>query len=282
MAAQIVIDDSVNPPAPGSTDNDNTFLGNTHTLSNFDNTGVLGHTWTLVDKPIGSSATLSATSAPTTTLVPDVAGNYLIRLETFTDAAKTIADGADEQVVGVRLPTPFDWAVPAAGEKSQQDAVRGWAQSREEAIRDVHTFMNSGMPALIGAINDEVDGADPETVLGGFVLDASDFPNNALRLRLIGALTVAGAGDGVLRLYDMGAVGTAPSAGVLRSEVQIDNADAGGVLVRDQTLTPAASPGVNADEVITARHRYELRAVLVGGAGGDTLKVHQGSVTLEG
>jgi hypothetical protein len=280
MTASIRINDGTNPLV-ASTDNPNSFLATVHTLSNFDNTGVLGHLWTLVDKPRGSSAALSATTTPTTTLTPDVAGDYLVRLETYLDAARTVLDDVDEQVAGVRLPLPFDWRVPAAGETTQLNASRGWADPREEAIRDVHTFMNSGMPHLMGALNESLDGADPETVFGGFVLDGAEVPDNALKLRLYGTLTVAGGGDGLLRLYDMGAVGAAAAAGILRATATHPNASAGGPLVFETALAPVAAPGVNLGEIITARHRYELRGVLSGGAGGDTLKIYNGAVTLE-
>lgn len=143
MTAQVVIDDGTNPPVQGSTDNPATFLSVVHTLSNFDNTGVLGHTWTLVDRAIGSSATLSATGTPTTTLTPDIAGSYLVQLETFTDAAKTIADGVSREVIGVRFPGAYDWLVPAAGETDQQSTTRGWAGSREDAIREVRSNLLS-------------------------------------------------------------------------------------------------------------------------------------------
>jgi len=281
MAAQIVIDDGVNPPVIGTVDRASSFLTTLFTISNFDNTGVLGHDWELVDRPIGSSASLSSTTDPTTTLTPDVPGSYLIQLLTYSDAPKTVIDGADRQIIGIRFATPFDWLVPAAGETIQQSATRGWAQSREESIRDVHTFMNSGIPQLTGVVNAEVDGGDPEIVLGGFVLDGSEFPANALKLRLLGVLTVVGAGTGALRLYDLGAVGAGPSS-ALRATATIPNGSAGAIIVVDTLLTPVGAPGVNIGEIITARHRYELRAELVGGAGGDTLKIHSGGVTLEG
>lgn len=145
MTALIVIDDGTNPPAIGSTDNPFSFLGAVHDFSNFDNTGILGHTWTLVDRPIGSSAALSALDGPTTTLTPDVPGSYLVQLETFTDAGKLIADGADRQVIGVRFDEPYPWLVPAAGETNQQSTTRGWAGSREEAIRDLHGAMSAAV-----------------------------------------------------------------------------------------------------------------------------------------
>lgn len=282
MTAQIVIDDGTNPPAAGSSDEDNSFLGAVHTLSNFDNTGVLGHRWTLVDKPIGSAASLSSTSDPSVTITPDIAGSYLIRLETYTDAARTILDDADEQVIGIRLPTPFDWLVPAAGETTQQSSSRGWATTREEAIRDVHAFMNSGLPQLTGAVNSELTFADGLVVLGGFLLDAREFPSNALKLRLVGSLTSVAGGDGELYLYDMGEVGTAPGPGVLRATVAILSADAGGVVVRDQTLSVVSSPGVDANEIESARKRYELRASIAAGGAGDALKIHNGGISLEG
>jgi hypothetical protein len=282
MSAQIVIDDGTNPPVIGSVDLDNSFLATAFTLSNFDNTNILAHRWTLKDKPIGSSAVLTSGTTPTTQFTPDIAGGYLVELTTYLDAGATDIDDTDVQEVGVRFGGGFPWLVPAAGETIQQDASRGWATSREEAIRDVHSFMNGGIPVLTGAVNEILDGADPETVLGGFVLDGSNFPNNALKLRLLGVLTVAGAGTGDLRLYDMGLVGSGAAAGILRSTATIPNGSAGQIIVIDTALTPAAAPGVDADEVITARHRYELRAQLVGGAGGDTLKIHQGAVVLEG
>lgn len=281
MTAQIVIDDGSNPPVTGSTDEPNSFLETSHTLSNFDDTGVLGHRWTLVDKPIGSGASLSSTSDPSITITPDIAGSYLIRLETFTDAARTVLDDADEQVIGIRLPTPFDWLIPAAGETRQQSSSRGWATTREEAIRDVHTFMNSGLPQLIGAVNSEIVPADGEVVLGGFLLDARGFPDNALKLRLVGHLT-SGSGSGELTLWDMGAVGDPPAAGVKRATVEIPNGDAGGVVVKDQALSVVSSPGTDADEIEEARKRYELRGRLVGGGGGDTFKIHNGGISLEG
>lgn len=279
MSAQIVIDDGTNPPVTGSVDNDNTFLGATHTLSNFDDTGVLAHRWELKDKPLGSSAALTDTTTPTTQITPDVAGDYLIQLITYLDAGATSLDDSDVQSVRVRLPGPFDWAVPAAGETTQHDSARGWATAREEAIRDVHTFMNSGLPSLVGAIDRETLGSDGLVSLGGFVLEGGLFPDVSLKLRLLGVLS--SSGDGELSLWDMGAIGDPPTA-VRRATATILSADSGNLVVRDTTLTVVASPGVDIGEISSARRKYELRAEIVGGAGADTFKVHQGSVTLEG
>lgn len=281
MAAQIVIDDGTNPPTLGSTDNPNGFLGAAHTLSNFDDTGVLGYRWTLLDRPIGSSAVLSATDTPTASLTPDIAGNYLVRLETFADAARTQPDAVDTQLVGVRLLTPFDWSVPAAGETSQLSSTRGWAQSRERSIRDVHAFMNSGVPQLSGVIDETVTGP-AEVVFGGFVVAGGSFPAGALKLRLYGTLTsAAGPQEGVLRLYDLGEVGAGAVPAVLRAEVAIPNAEAGAPYVAETALTVVVAPGVNADEIGQSRRRYELRA-LVANATTESLKILNGGITLEG
>ena len=195
MAATIVINDSVNPPAAGSKDLDVSFLTKTFTLSNQNNTGVLAWRWTLVDRPIGSAAALSASTTATTTFVPDVAGSYLLRLQTYTDAGATVLDDADEQVVGVRFAAPYNWLIPAAGETSQQNASRGWAQSREQAIRAVHAFMATPatVPVLTGNVAwvDKVNGNDGTAVLGRL-----DKPY----LTIQAAITASSAGDTVVIL----------------------------------------------------------------------------------
>lgn len=279
MAAQIVIDDGTNPPVIGTSDNDSTFVAAVHTLSNWDNAGVLGWRWTLLDRPLRSSASLSATTTSTTTITPDIEGRYLIQLETFTDATRANLEGVDTQIVGITLPAPFDWGVPAAGETTQAGAT-GWAKGREQAIRDVHAFMNGGLPQLSGVIDETVVGPT-EVVFGGFVLAGGDFPAGALKLRLLGTLTSgAGAMQGVLRLYDLGAVGGAPAAGVLRAEAVIPNAARGNPVVAETALTVSSVPGIGANEIYDTRRKYELRA-LVANATTESLKILNGSITLE-
>lgn len=168
MTASIRIDDGTNPPS-ASTDNPSTFLGVLHTLSNFDDTGVLGWEWELVDRPIGSAAALSSTTTATTTMTPDVSGDYLVRLRTYADAARSELLDADEQVVGVRLAPPYDWAIPAAGETTQRGA-RGWAEPREEAIRDVHAYMVGGLQAVLDSDNAAVEDINLE---GNAFIDGS-------------------------------------------------------------------------------------------------------------
>jgi len=147
MSADIVIDDG-SVLTNGSVDRDSTFTGTTFTLSNFDNSGVLAHRWTLVDKPIGSSASLTTPALATTQVSPDVPGGYLVRLDTYLDAGATDLDDSDVEEVGLRFAAPLDWLVPAAGETLQQDSARGWATAREEAIRDVRANI---LPPPVGA-----------------------------------------------------------------------------------------------------------------------------------
>lgn len=137
MAALISFHDGVNPAEVGTIERDNSFLGVAFTLGNYDNAGVLGWRWTLVDKPMGSAAALTLPNSAATGLVPDVVGSYLVRLETFKDAARTIPDDADQQLIGIAFAAPYDWQIPAAQETTER-GTRGWASIREEAIRDIH------------------------------------------------------------------------------------------------------------------------------------------------
>ncbi len=136
MSADIVIDDGI-VLTNGSVDRVFSFIGTAFTLSNFDNTGVLAHRWTLVDKPIGSSASLTTPTLATTQITPDIPGGYLVQLDTYLDAGATDLDDTDVEEIGIRFDVPYDWLVPAAGETTQQDSTRGWATSREQSIRDV-------------------------------------------------------------------------------------------------------------------------------------------------
>ncbi len=150
MTAQIVVDDGTNPPAAGTAERDASYLSAAFTLSNFNNAGVLGWRWTLVDRPLGSAAALSSTSAALTQITPDVHGAYSVRLETYRDAARTQLDGADEQIVSIAFPAPQDWHVPAAGETTQRGA-RGWATPVETTLRQIRAELGIGSRAAIRA-----------------------------------------------------------------------------------------------------------------------------------
>lgn len=145
MAAAITIDDGTNPPVTGKLTQPFVWLNVVHTFSNFDDTGVLGWEWTLLDKPIGSGASVATPFASTMTITPDVPGTYLVRLRTYTDAGRATLDAEDQTFLAVLFDGTFDWRVPAAGETDEDSATRGWATAREDAIRDLQAYATGGL-----------------------------------------------------------------------------------------------------------------------------------------
>lgn len=220
MSALIVIDDGTNPPTVGSVDEPNSFLGTLFTFTNFDDSGVLGWRWTLVDKPEGSSAVLSSLSANTTTITPDIAGSYLVRLETFLDAARTQADSADEQLIGVRYPTPRDWLIPAAGQTLQLGGVRGWAAQVNRILIDMqNAFTSSGLQA-----NFDVDRNIVTTAAKGpLTLDATEDTE-----LLILTNAVAGHSKPILKIVG-------PATGALAPTIDITSATANQPVIKVRT-----------------------------------------------
>lgn len=133
MAAQIVVD-----ATPGSVI---VAIGATVTLSNLDNTDVLGWLWELVDKPAGSAAALSSTIVAAPTLTVDLAGSYAVSLRTFRDVPRTVFDAFDFEEVAARYAAGFDWRLPAAGETLQYDASKGWKAEVNRILVDVHDYI---------------------------------------------------------------------------------------------------------------------------------------------
>lgn len=277
MTASISLNDG-GGPVIGSQDNG--ALGASVDVSNADDSGVLGWRWEMAYKPPGSSVSAPSGSVATFNFVPDVRGTYLIRLTTYTDAARANIDDADEQCYAVRLEAPFDWRVPAAGETTQYGAS-GWAPAREAAIRQMHGFMTSGLAAMCGVVNGDLTVTGSEVTLGGFVYDGARLPATGGWLRLVGRLVTPTAGAILyLRLYDLGAPGT-PAAPVLRASCEITEAAHGSnTAVIDTELDVVAAPGVDADEIFNARRIYELRAIVTGTAAG--AKVLWGGIALDG
>lgn len=113
-------------------------------LSNFDNTGIAGWEWTLLDKPSGSAAIIGAPNAAATSFTPDLPGTYLVKLRTFTDAGRTILDAVDQDAAYIRLASPYPWRIPAAGETVEVDATRGWAAEVNQILSDIHAKLHGG------------------------------------------------------------------------------------------------------------------------------------------
>lgn len=133
MSARIVVN--------ATPDSATVAIGSTSTLSNFDNTGVLGWDWVLKDKPAGSAAVLTSQFGASPQITHDLAGSYAISLRTYHDAARTQFDDFDFEEIRVRNTFGFDWALPAAGETVQFDSERGWKTEVNRILTDIHDFI---------------------------------------------------------------------------------------------------------------------------------------------
>lgn len=140
MSAQIVMDAGAGPVI-GSIELLASQVGTPVLMSNFNNTGVLGWKWEIVDAPELSPTLIPlppATFLSTRTVTPDVKGHsILVRLTTYVDAARTIVDDLDQRVIGVRFDPPYDWVIPAAGQSIEVDTLRGWATKVNRKLRDI-------------------------------------------------------------------------------------------------------------------------------------------------
>lgn len=154
MAALIRIDQAANPQPGGIAGRarKDLILGQPVTLRNSDDTNVSRHIWTMLDVPIGSSATLSSTSSPAVTFVPDVAGSYRVQLVTNDG----LAGERDIRIAGVV--DGFDRLYPAADQRADeanwpigggQLNENGWAKEVERILRSL------GSPQLLNAAQDD-------------------------------------------------------------------------------------------------------------------------------
>lgn len=100
------------------------------TMLNQDNTGVTTWLWTMLDRPVGSSAAIVTPTASTTTFTPDVIGTYLIKL---------IVNGGEAfQKKGAAVKTiNLLYRIPAATETTEFDGYRGWARDVNFALQQL-------------------------------------------------------------------------------------------------------------------------------------------------
>jgi hypothetical protein len=149
MAAALVIikmtGDSPTNATPGS--RQDLALSTVITFINQSDAGVSTWAWTLVDKPRGSSAVLSSSSASTTTLTADIAGTYLVNLTVNNDTANS------DQVGAAVLTPNHSLRKPAAGETLEFDTIayptplsysQGWAGSEQTNYDIIDTISGSG------------------------------------------------------------------------------------------------------------------------------------------
>jgi len=107
---------------------DDLVLNQVVTLLNQHDANVVSCLWQLIDKPQGSSASLSSATSPTTTFTPDVVGTYLIKL--------TVNNGQAVDQKGAAVKTAnLHYRIPAASEDGEFDSVRGWATAVDFAFQ---------------------------------------------------------------------------------------------------------------------------------------------------
>lgn len=156
-------------------------------LSNFNNTGVLGWHWELLDRPTGSAAAISSPFAAAPSFTADTPGSYRVRLRTYVDAGRTVLDASDIQITYILFPSPFEWRKPAAGETKEVDPNRGWATARDEFTDDAQAYMQGGLQTAFAE--------GPTIELGGGVFAITQ--GGALVFRFNGATGRAEMEDGL-------------------------------------------------------------------------------------
>jgi len=149
-SAQIRIDQASNPQPAGIAGRarDDLLLGLVVTLRNADDTDVNRHLWSMLDRPLGSAATLSSTVGPVVTFVPDIPGSYRVRLA-VNDG---IAGQTQVKIAGVR--DGFDRLYPAVGQLPLEanylvggsPNTNGWGKEVEGILRSL------GVPQLLSAV----------------------------------------------------------------------------------------------------------------------------------
>jgi hypothetical protein len=234
--------------------------------TNFDDTGVLAWRWELIDVPEPSvtyNPIPPPTFGPSETFTPDVKGHtILVRLTTYSDVGASVIDGVDQKAIRVRFDPPFDWIIPAAHEKIEGDALRGWAVEVNELLRDVQAFMaappGSGIPATLydadTILKADVDDTPvalvvpTNTVLGrlGAAIAATAIAMQSLLLRGSGDLHSAAVGQGQLVGRTEGTDLSSYNARDLQSYLlsqSVANAS-GGIITRGQATRSDASGSV--------------------------------------
>lgn len=122
---------------PGS--RDDLVLNQLVTLTNQNNVGATTWLWQLIDKPSGSTASISSSTSASSTFVPDINGTYLIRL--------TINNGVATDQKGAAVKTSnLHYRIPAASEDGEFNPIRGWAA----AVNDALVAIDDGYGDLLG------------------------------------------------------------------------------------------------------------------------------------
>lgn len=128
--AQILING--NPAAVTSLD-----IGDVVVLTNSNNTGVTVWQWSFLDKPSGSTATLSTPTTNTSGFTVDKEGSYLIQLVVNSgESTDTSVAAALSSLSSIR------W--PAANETTEVNTSRGWAESLNDNLIQFEREIRAG------------------------------------------------------------------------------------------------------------------------------------------
>jgi len=101
--------------------------------------------WTLLDKPPGSTAVITSSSAQTCAFTPDIAGSYRIQLIVSGGGlgnTQILVAACTLDTNGVEVNN--GWRLPALGEEPEEvnfaGQTRGWAEAIEKIIGDIASF----------------------------------------------------------------------------------------------------------------------------------------------
>lgn len=216
----------------------NLVIGDVVALSNFDNTGVSDWQWSFIDRPTGSTATLSTPTASTSSFTVDKEGSYLISLTINTgESTDTSIAAALSSLSGLR------W--PAAEERTEVNLSRGWAESLNATQLQLEKETRAG-GILTCDTSEAIAIGTPVRVTGTTLLaDGSRIPvvgianaSSILSLPVIGiAASVSTAPGNIIKVRTSGifAEGTFDtSAGAVGDPVYVD--DSGVVSLTSGTI----------------------------------------------
>ena len=113
-------------------------------LSNADTGGEITYLWAITDQPPGTPNSLSSTVIENPTFTPTREGTYAIQLTVNFGLATEVVN----RVVLSVLQIKSDNRIPAAGETTEADLVRGWATSVGNMLIGVDNLVAAG-PTIV-------------------------------------------------------------------------------------------------------------------------------------
>jgi hypothetical protein len=148
----------------------------------------LTYSWAFLDKPIGSSASLTNPTTATPSFTPDVTGSYVIRCRVSSGGALS---GEAVEILAVPLTTTAA-RIPSLGEQLEYDGggnTKGWHEALTVFMRAVDSTLTtlSGQLAGAGTVDTRLDAIEAQLAGAGTVdtrLDALEAADVSLDSRL--------------------------------------------------------------------------------------------------